>query len=287
MEKPKAFYLLIKCLWFFYYINNESIHLDESFQGGEEVTVSINEVSKCFSKQTGTVQVLENINFQLEKGDFVTVIGPSGCGKSTLLKIVAGLDNDFEGEIIIDGERITKPSKKQGFIFQEHRLFPWLTVEENIAADLSLKDKYVKDKVKEWVEIVRLDGFEKSYPKEISGGMSQRVAIARALLRDPSVLLLDEPFGALDAFTRSHLQEVLLNIWEQKKTTMIFVTHDIDEAIYLSNRIVIMSAKPGEIHKVIENNLSYPRNKTSQSFQQLRTKVLQQFEHGGLIQTSI
>lgn len=278
---------MIKCLWFFYYINIESIHLDESFQGGEEVTVSINEVSKYFSKQTGTVQVLENINFQLEKGDFVTVIGPSGCGKSTLLKIVAGLDNDFEGEIIIDGERITKPSKKQGFIFQEHRLFPWLTVEENIAADLSLKDKYVKDKVKEWVAIVRLDGFEKSYPKEISGGMSQRVAIARALLRDPSVLLLDEPFGALDAFTRSHLQEVLLNIWEQKKTTMIFVTHDIDEAIYLSNRIVIMSAKPGEIHKVIENNLSYPRNKTSQSFQQLRTKVLQQFEHGGLIQTSI
>lgn len=287
MEKPKAFYLLIKCLWFFYYINTGSIHLDESFQGGEEVTVSINEVSKYFSKQTGTVQVLENINFQLKKGDFVTVIGPSGCGKSTLLKIIAGLDNDFEGEIIIDGERITKPSKKQGFIFQEHRLFPWLTVEENIAADLSLKDKYVKDKVKEWVKIVRLDGFEKSYPKEISGGMSQRVAIARALLRDPNVLLLDEPFGALDAFTRSHLQEVLLNIWEQKKTTMIFVTHDIDEAIYLSNRIVIMSAKPGKIHKVIENNLPYPRSKTSESFQEIRKKVLQQFEYGGLIQTSL
>ncbi|MGX5384603.1 ABC transporter ATP-binding protein [Bacillus thuringiensis] len=247
------------------------------------MTVSIDGVSKYFLKQTGTVQVLENINFQLEKGDFVTVIGPSGCGKSTLLKIVAGLDNDFEGEVIIDGEPILKTSKKQGFIFQEHRLFPWLTVEENIAADLSLKDKYVR----EWVEIVRLDGFEKSYPKEISGGMSQRVAIARALLRDPNVLLLDEPFGALDAFTRSHLQEVLLNIWEQKKTTMIFVTHDIDEAIYLSNRIIIMSAKPGKIHKVIENNLPYPRNKTSQSFQQLRTKVLQQFEYGGLIQTSI
>lgn len=287
MEKPKAFYLLIKCLWFFYYTNAESIHLNESFQGGEEVTVSIDGVSKYFSKQTGTVQVLEDINFQLEKGDFVTVIGPSGCGKSTLLKIVAGLDNEFEGEVIIDGEQIVKPSKKQGFIFQEHRLFPWLTVEENIAADLSLKDKYVKDKVKEWVEIVRLDGFEKLYPKEISGGMSQRVAIARALLRDPNVLLLDEPFGALDAFTRSHLQEVLLNIWEQKKTTMIFVTHDIDEAIYLSNRIIIMSAKPGKIHKVIENSLPYPRNKTSQSFQQLRTKVLHQFEHGGLIQTSI
>ncbi|GAB6612385.1 MULTISPECIES: ABC transporter ATP-binding protein [Bacillus] len=251
------------------------------------MTVSINGVSKYFSKQTGTVQVLEDINFQLERGDFVTVIGPSGCGKSTLLKIVAGLDDEFEGKVVIDGEQIVKPSKKQGFIFQEHRLFPWLTVEENIAADLSLKDKYVKDKVKEWVEIVRLDGFEKSYPKEISGGMSQRVAIARALLRDPNVLLLDEPFGALDAFTRSHLQEVLLKIWEQKKTTMLFVTHDIDEAIYLSNRMIIMSAKPGKIHKVIENNLPYPRNKTSQSFQQLRTKVLHQFEYGGLVQTSI
>ncbi|HDR7915241.1 TPA: ABC transporter ATP-binding protein [Bacillus wiedmannii] len=251
------------------------------------MTVSIDGVSKYFSKQTGTVQVLEDINFQLEKGDFITIIGPSGCGKSTLLKIVAGLDNKFEGKVVIDGEQIVNPSKKQGFIFQEHRLFPWLTVEENIAADLSLKDKYVKDKVKEWVEIVRLDGFEKSYPKEISGGMSQRVAIARALLRNPNVLLLDEPFGALDAFTRSHLQEVLLNIWEQKKTTMIFVTHDIGEAIYLSNRIIIMSAKPGKIHKAIENSLPYPRNKTSQLFQQLRTKVLHEFEHGGLIQTSI
>ncbi len=277
----------MKCLWFFYCTNVASIHLNESFQGGEEVTVLIDGVSKYFSKQTGTVQVLEDINFQLEKGDFVTIIGPSGCGKSTLLKIVAGLDNEFEGKIVIDGEQIVKPSKKQGFIFQEHRLFPWLTVEENIAADLSLKDKHVKDKVKEWVEIVRLDGFEKSYPKEISGGMSQRVAIARALLRDPNVLLLDEPFGALDAFTRSHLQEVLLNIWEQKKTTMVFVTHDIDEAIYLSNRIIIMSAKPGKIHKVIENNLPYPRSKTSKLFQEIRTKVLQQFEHGGLIQTSI
>lgn len=199
--------------------------------------------------------------------------------KSTLLKIIAGLDGEFEGEIIIDGERITKPSKKQGFIFQEHRLFPWLTVEENIAADLSLKDKYVKDKVKEWVEIVRLDGFEKSYPKEISGGMSQRVAIARALLRDPNVLLLDEPFEHW-----MHLPEVICkkycSTFGNKKTTMIFVTHDIDEAIYLSNRIVIMSAKPGKIHKVIENNLPYPRSKTSESFQEIRKKVLQQFERG-------
>jgi len=245
--------------------------------------LQIKEIVKAFDGKN----VLANISASIREGEFVSFVGPSGCGKSTLLKIVAGLDDEFEGKVVIDAEQIVKPSKKQGFIFQEHRLFPWLTVEENIAADLSLKDKYVKDKVKEWVEIVRLDGFEKSYPKEISGGMSQRVAIARALLRDPNVLLLDEPFGALDAFTRSHLQEVLLNIWEQKKTTMLFVTHDIDEAIYLSNRMIIMSAKPGKIHKVIENNLPYPRNKISQSFQQLRTKVLHQFEYGGLVQTSI
>ena len=151
---------------------------------------------------------------------------------------------------------------------------------------MSLKDKYVKDKVREWVEIVRLDGFEKSYPKEISGGMSQRVAIARALLRDPNVLLLDEPLERWMLYSKSFTRSIAKYLGAEE-TTMIFVTHDIDEAIYLSNRIIIMSAKPGKIHKVIENNLPYPRNKTSQSFQQLRTKVLQQFEYGGLIQTSI
>ncbi|HEK9099058.1 ABC transporter ATP-binding protein [Bacillus pfraonensis] len=251
------------------------------------MTVSIQQVTKSFLKTSGRVQVLEDINLLLERGDFVTVIGPSGCGKSTLLKIIAGLDNDYDGEILIDGEHVVKPSMKQGFIFQEHRLFPWLTVEENIAANLSLKQQEVQKHVKEWIEIVRLEGFEKSYPKEISGGMSQRVAIARALLRGPNVLLLDEPFGALDAFTRTHLQDVLLDIWEKKKTTMILVTHDIDEAIYLSNRVVIMSARPGKINKIIPNDLPYPRSKTSSLFQQFRSKVLQEFEYGELVNKSV
>ncbi|EOW9527374.1 ABC transporter ATP-binding protein [Bacillus cytotoxicus] len=251
------------------------------------MTVSIQGVTKSFVKSFGSVRVLEDIQLQINKGDFVTIIGPSGCGKSTLLKIVAGLDNDFIGEVFIDREQVTAPSMKQGFIFQEHRLFPWLTVEENIAADLSLRQLEVQRQVKEWIEVVRLKGFEKSYPKEISGGMSQRVAIARALLRNPNVLLLDEPFGALDAFTRTHLQDVLLNIWKQKKTTMILVTHDIDEAIYLSNRVVIMSHRPGRIKKVIPNPLPYPRSKTSSLFQQFRTKVLKEFEYGELTTKSV
>ncbi|AWC28885.1 ABC transporter ATP-binding protein [Bacillus cytotoxicus] len=251
------------------------------------MTVSIQGVTKSFVKSSGSVRVLEDIQLQINKGDFVTIIGPSGCGKSTLLKIVAGLDNDFIGEVFIDGEQVTAPSMKQGFIFQEHRLFPWLTVEENIAADLALRQLEVQRQVKEWIEVVRLKGFEKSYPKEISGGMSQRVAIARALLRNPNVLLLDEPFGALDAFTRTHLQDVLLNIWKQKKTTMILVTHDIDEAIYLSNRVVIMSHRPGTIKKVISNPLPYPRSKTSSLFQQFRTKVLKEFEYGELTTKSV
>ena len=242
------------------------------------MSVSITSLHKTFIKLQTQNEVLKNINLQVKPGEFITIIGPSGCGKSTLLKLIAGLDREYEGIITLNHEEITEPSIKQGFIFQEHRLFPWLTVEQNIAADLSLKDSQVRKRVDELIEIVRLKGFEKAYPKELSGGMSQRVAIARALLRDPEVLLLDEPFGALDAFTRTHLQEVLLEIWEQKKTTMIFVTHDIDESIYLADRVVIMSARPGKISAIIPIELSHPRKRASRPFQEYRQKVLHSFE---------
>ncbi len=195
------------------------------------VTISIKE--KAFVQEGRKNTVLENIELSIAPGEFLTLIGPSGCGKSTLLKIIAGLDSEYDGSVEINGRSVTAPGIQQGFIFQEHRLFPWLTVEQNIAADLNLKDPKVKQKVDELIEIVRLKGSEKAYPRELSGGMSQRVAIARALLREPEVLLLDEPFGALDAFTRKHLQDVLLDIWRRKKTTMILVTHDIDESVYL------------------------------------------------------
>jgi sulfonate transport system ATP-binding protein len=241
-------------------------------------TLVIEQLNKTFVTPKGNVQALQNIRLNVKQGEFVTIIGPSGCGKSTLLKIVAGLDTSYVGDVTLEGSRIVKPSIEKGFIFQEHRLFPWLTVEKNIAADLSLKDPDVRARVDELIEIVRLKGFEKAYPRELSGGMSQRVAIARALLRNPKVLLLDEPFGALDAFTRSHLQEVLLEIWERNRTTMILVTHDIDEAVFLANRVVIMNARPGTIKKVIAVDLPFPRRKSSTSFQEFRHLVLGEFE---------
>lgn len=242
------------------------------------MTISIDIVDKTFWKNKQSIRVLENLRLSIIPGEFITVIGPSGCGKSTLLKILGGLDTAYDGQILIGDRQVTEPGMKQGFIFQEHRLFPWLTVEENIAANFNLKQQDVRRKVDELIEIVRLKGFTHAYPHELSGGMSQRVAIARALLRDPEILLLDEPFGALDAFTRKHLQDVLLDIWQEKKTTMILVTHDIDESIYLGNEIVLMQARPGRIHKILPVNLPFPRDRTSTAFQSLRQKVLSEFE---------
>lgn len=248
------------------------------------MSVKIESVSRIFIKSQQEIHALKEVELQIKKGEFVTIIGPSGCGKSTLLKIIAGLDSQFTGKIRIGKEPLAGPGIKQGFIFQEHRLFPWLTVEKNIAADLSLKKPEVRTKVDELIEIVRLKGFEKAYPRELSGGMSQRVAIARALLRDPEVLLLDEPFGALDAFTRTHLQDVLLEIWRRKGTTMILVTHDLDESIYLANRVVIMSPRPGRVSKIIQVDLPYPRKKVNRNFQEIRQQVMSEFEKADELQ---
>ncbi|SDD58167.1 sulfonate transport system ATP-binding protein [Paenibacillus sp. UNCCL117] len=243
-----------------------------------EPLLSIKHVGKTFHSSKGAVQALHDIVLHVKEGEFLTVIGPSGCGKSTLLKIIAGLDTQFSGEVLLGGQPIQGPGIDKGFIFQEPRLFPWLTVEKNIAADLSLRDPEVRRKVDELIALVRLEGFEKSFPRELSGGMAQRVAIARALLRNPKVLLLDEPFGALDAFTRTHMQEVLIDIWQKNKTTMIFVTHDIDEAIYLANRVVILKPRPGAIRNIVPIDLPIPRKKTTTSFQELRLRVLGEFE---------
>ncbi|MEC0092243.1 ABC transporter ATP-binding protein [Paenibacillus macquariensis] len=240
--------------------------------------LKIDKLNKTFAAPTGDVIALDNIQLQVKKGEFITIIGPSGCGKSTLLKIVAGLDTDYTGAVVLNGKPVDGPSIEKGFIFQEPRLFPWLTVEKNIAANLSLKDPIIRTRVTELIELVRLTGFEKSYPRELSGGMAQRVAIARALLRNPDVLLLDEPFGALDAFTRAHLQEVLLDIWQTNRTTMLFVTHDLDEAVFLGQRVIIMNPRPGHIRSVQPIDLPFPRKRSSSSFQELRHKVLSEFE---------
>jgi len=241
--------------------------------------LEIDGINKTFYNDNKATHVLDRIHFTLKEEEFVSIIGPSGCGKSTLLKIVAGLDMGYEGDVRLQGKKITGPSKEKGFIFQEHRLFPWATVEKNIAADLSLKDKDVRKRVDEMISLVRLEGFEKAYPKQISGGMSQRVAIARALLRKPKVLLLDEPFGALDAFTRSHMQESLLDIWRENRTSMLLVTHDIDEAIFLSNRIIVMDAKPGKIKAIVPIDLPFPRNRMSSAFQELKSIVVNELNH--------
>jgi sulfonate transport system ATP-binding protein len=242
-------------------------------------TVKINHVRKTFKSDNESIKVLEDFNLSVKYGEFMTIIGPSGCGKSTLLKLIAGLDLDFEGEIMIADKAVNGPSKDRGFIFQEHRLFPWLNVEKNISGNLSLKDPDIRSKVDHLISLVKLKGFEKAYPRQLSGGMSQRVAIARALLRNPEVLLLDEPFGALDAFTRNHLQEALHEIWEENQTTMVLVTHDIDEAIFLSSRVVVMDAKPGRIKGIVPIDLPYPRTRISKAFQEYRTVILKYLDH--------
>ncbi|GLC87636.1 ABC transporter ATP-binding protein [Lysinibacillus piscis] len=238
----------------------------------------IENLNKVFATPNEQVVALKNVELTVEQGEFLTIIGPSGCGKSTLLKIIAGLDVDYTGKVELNGQVINGPSLEKGFIFQEPRLFPWLTVEKNIAGDQSLRDPNIKQQVTELIKLVKLEGFEKAYPRELSGGMAQRVSIARALLRNPAILLLDEPFGALDAFTRSHMQEVLLNIWQTNKTTMIFVTHDLDEAVFLGQRVVIMNPRPGHIKSVLPIDLSFPRKRSSLGFQEMRRAVLNEFE---------
>ncbi|MDF2935694.1 MAG: sulfonate transporter ATP-binding protein [Paenibacillaceae bacterium] len=245
---------------------------------GSGTNLHIESLYKSFPTPQGEIKALQNIALDVREGEIVTIIGPSGCGKSTLLKIIAGLDRSYQGKVLLNGQPIDGPSIEKGVIFQEPRLFPWLNVEKNIAGNLSLKKPEIRERVNELIELVRLSGFEKAYPRELSGGMAQRVAIARALLRNPKVLLLDEPFGALDAFTRSHMQEVLLDIWESNKTTMLFVTHDLDEAVFLGDRVVVMHARPGRIKSIQQIELSHPRKKANDSFQHIRHRVLTEFE---------
>ena len=238
-------------------------------------------VKKEFIGNDGeTVTALNNFELTIESGSFVSLIVPSGCGKSTLLRLIGGLDKANEGTILLDGKAITKPGSDRGFAFQGSNLFPWLTVEQNIAYGLRARGVFKKDKsrVKDYIGMVGLDGFEKSYPHQISGGMAQRVAIARALINDPKALLLDEPMGALDSFTRADLQDKILELWKQQGTTMILVTHDIDEAIYLSDRIVIMTPRPGKISSIVNVDLPRPRHRGGTEFLALRKSILEFFE---------
>lgn len=209
----------------------------------------------------GATRVLEDITLDVHEGEFVCILGPSGCGKSTLLNIVGGFITPTEGEVTIDGERVTEPDPRRIFVFQERGVFPWLTVEQNISFGLfRLDEKEQRERVAHYVAMVGLRGFEKSYPRELSGGMKQRLEVARALAVNPDVLYLDEPFGALDSITRLQMRRELLRIWEAERKTILFVTHDIEESVQLADRVVVLSARPGRVQRIVEVGIEHPRD---------------------------
>ncbi len=235
--------------------------------------IVVDNVSRTFTGEN-TVTALQDISFTLQKGEFLCIVGQSGCGKSTLLRIMAGIDSKQEGTVRINGRLVDKPDKSRGVVFQESRLLDWMNVGQNVGFALtgfSASEKHTL--VDEYVSLVGLAEFKNSYPRELSGGMAQRVSIARALVNQPEVLFMDEPFGALDYMTKINMQNELLKIRNNNKMTVIFVTHDIDEAVYLSDRILVMSKNPGKIKKMIKNDMPFPRDRNSEAFFKIRKKV--------------
>jgi NitT/TauT family transport system ATP-binding protein len=225
---------------------------------------------------------LQPVTLDVADNDFITILGPSGCGKSTLLRIVAGLDSATEGRVLLDGVEVRKPGPDRGMVFQSYTLFPWLTVTDNIGFGLRERGVPEAERTRiahEWCTRVGLKGFERHYPKQLSGGMQQRTAIARVLANDPKIMLLDEPFGALDNQTRALMQETLLDIWQRDTKTVLFVTHDIEESIFLASRVVVMSARPGRIKADVRVDLPYPRHytiKTSPEFSALKARLTEE-----------
>jgi ABC-type nitrate/sulfonate/bicarbonate transport system ATPase subunit len=267
-----------------------SISTERSWSEGESRacaggTVEIEITRKIFQSASQQLLVLRNLNLTIHPGEFVCIVGGSGCGKTTLLRIVAGLETDFEGSVSLDGRRISGPSLERGVVFQEHRLLPWLTVRDNVAFGKTGKQKTGKNKtdspeapheVSHYLQLVGLSDFANAYPYQLSGGMSQRVAIARALAGRPEVLLLDEPFAALDALTRTRMQEELLRIWQAERTTVLLVTHDIEEAVFLADRIIVMSSQPGTVRRIVNVKLTRPHDRTAYDFAQVRKGVLEE-----------
>ena len=241
-------------------------------------TLSIQNVNKSFTVDGQKVDVLKDINLEVQEGEFIAIVGHSGCGKSTLLKIIAGLEKNDTGLVTVDGKEVNGPGMDRGMIFQEHRLFPWMSIEKNVQLGLKRLSKEEKTKLSDqYLELVKLSEFKKAYPSQLSGGMSQRAAIARSLVSQPEVLLLDEPFGALDALTKIELQEELLKIRERFHNTMLMVTHDIEEEVYLADRIVVMSARPGRIKDVIKVELGTYRDRGGSDFAHYKKKIFDYF----------
>ncbi|MBK4987617.1 ATP-binding cassette domain-containing protein [Pseudomonas sp. S37] len=239
--------------------------------------VSFTNVGKAFNIDGGIFQAINDFNLEVSEGEFIAVVGASGCGKSTLLRLLVGLETDYSGDIRVDGRRVEVVGAGCGMVFQEHRLFPWLTVEGNVGLGLvndGSTNEQKKRKVMEFIDLVGLSEFSRAYPHQLSGGMAQRVAIARGLVGSPRILLLDEPFGALDALIRQQMQNELLQIREQSKITTVMVTHDAEEAIFLADRIVVMAPRPGRIKRIIKVNLPRPRSRSQYEFHLLREELL-------------
>ncbi|NLE01180.1 MAG: ABC transporter ATP-binding protein [Fibrobacter sp.] len=245
----------------------------------KEPYLHIDHVTKRFEIETGSVVALNDVNLRVRSGEIVSIVGASGCGKSTLLKLIVGLSTCTEGKILCAGQPINRASVGRGMVFQESRLLPWKTVEQNIAYGIpsSIPGKQRRSLIQRHIQLVGLQGFEKALPHQLSGGMQQRVSIARALVRRPEILLLDEPFGALDALTRIQMQQEVLRIWDTERNTMILVTHDIDEAIYLGDRVIVMSSRPGTIKSVFNIDLPRPRDRGCYEFTVYRRRILREF----------
>jgi NitT/TauT family transport system ATP-binding protein/sulfonate transport system ATP-binding protein len=252
--------------------------------GDEASSLLAREVGKVFRRPDGLlVTALDRLTLTVAAGEMVSLIGPSGCGKSTLLRLFAGLDRPTAGELLVGGEPITGPSAERGLIFQDPNLFPWLTVRRNVQAGLAARGllRQRRHEVEEFLRLVGLEAFADVYPHQLSGGMAQRAALARALVNHPRVLLLDEPLGALDQFTRMRMQDEVLRVWKARGTTMLLVTHDIDEAIYMSDRIAILTPRPGRVERVLDVSLPRPRQRNSPPFLELRAAILEMLHFTG------
>ncbi len=244
----------------------------------DEITLKIKNVSKSFSRvdSDSVTSAVADINLQMTGHEFISIVGPSGCGKSTILRMIAGLVPPTTGELYINDEKIAGPGPRVGMVFQKPTLFPWLTVKDNIAFSLSIKGqaRAQNEAVERMIHVIGLDHFSSDFPGQLSGGMAQRVALARALISRPEILLLDEPLGALDAFTRMNMQKEILDMWHMDNQLAVMVTHDIDEAVYMSTRVYVMDGKPGRIKREIPISLEYPRHRSSEAFIRYRNEIL-------------